>query len=87
MSNEELLYFDEVIGHIENLVMDENFQNIVNHFLEKYYDKFDSSEEENKIEYMQIYDLYTRALERYLVNNLNERMGFFDMEVFAAQLE
>lgn len=83
----ELMYFDEVIGHIECLVMeDESFQNILNQFLENYYDKFDDAEE-NKIEYMEIYQLYTCALETFLVNSLNQRMGFFDMDRFASELE
>lgn len=83
----ELMYFDEVIGHIESLVMeDERFQNILNQFLENYYEKFDDAEE-NKIEYMEIYQLYTCALETFLVNSLNQRMGFFDMDRFASELE
>lgn len=85
--NKDIDYFDEVIGHIESLVMDESFQNIVNHFLENYYKKFDHSEE-NKIEYMEIYQMYTNAIERYLISQLNERMGgYFDMDRFACELE
>lgn len=79
-------YFDEVIGCIESLVLDEGFQSIVNHFLETYYRKFDN-EEENKIEYMEIYQMYTEAIERYIVEKLNERMNFFDMDRFALELE
>lgn len=79
-------YFDEVIGHIENLVMDEAFQNILNHFMESYYKHFDN-EEENKIEYMEIFQMYTAAIESYITDSLNERLGFFDMERFAMELE
>lgn len=87
MTNSSSEYFDEVIGHIESLVMeDERFQNILNQFLENYYERFDDAEE-NKIEYMEIYQLYTCALETFLVNCLNQRMGFFDMDRFATELE
>lgn len=79
-------YFDEVIGHIENLVMDESFQNILNHFMESYYKHFDNGEE-NKIEYMEIFQLYTDAIERHITDSLNVRLGYFDMERFAMELE
>lgn len=79
-------YFDQVIGCIENLVLDDGFQSIVNHFLETHYWKFDN-EEENKIEYMEIYQMYTEAIERFIVEKLNERMTYFDMERFAMELE
>lgn len=79
-------YFDEVIGHIENLVMDEAFQNILNHFMESYYKDFDNNEE-NKMEYMEIFRLYTTAIERYITDSLNKRLGYFDMERFAMELE
>ncbi|XP_063698272.1 ADP-ribosylation factor-like protein 2-binding protein [Culicoides brevitarsis] len=86
-NSSESIYFDEVIGHIESLVMeDERFQNILNQFLEEYYDQFDDNEE-NKIEYMEIHQLYTCALENFLVNSLNQRMGYFDMDRFASELE
>lgn len=76
----------QVIGHIENLVMDEDFQNILNHFMESYYKQFDNKDE-NKIVYMEIFQLYTTAIEDFIVGQLNERMGFFDMERFVEELE
>lgn len=80
-------YFDIVIGHIESLVMDDAFQNILNHFMDTYYKHFDN-DEENKIVYMDIYQMYTTAIESYITDALNERLeGFFDMERFAMELE
>ncbi|XP_058812465.1 ADP-ribosylation factor-like protein 2-binding protein isoform X2 [Topomyia yanbarensis] len=79
-------YFDTVIGHIEDIVIGEEFQNLVNQFMNCYYHLFES-DDENKIVYTEIYQKYTNLVETYIVENLNEKMSFFDMDRFALELE
>ncbi|XP_055588300.1 ADP-ribosylation factor-like protein 2-binding protein [Uranotaenia lowii] len=80
-------YFDTVIGHIEDIVIGEEFQSMVNQFLSCYYNFFDR-EDENKIIYTEIYQKYTSLIETFIVESLNERMlDSFDMDRFAQELE
>ncbi|KXJ84320.1 hypothetical protein RP20_CCG012555 [Aedes albopictus] len=79
-------YFDTVIGHIEDIVIGEEFQTMVNHFMECYYHLFDQGEE-NKIVYTEIYQKYTSLIETFIVESLNDKMSYFDMDRFALELE
>ncbi|XP_058451944.1 ADP-ribosylation factor-like protein 2-binding protein [Malaya genurostris] len=79
-------YFDAVIGHIEDIVIGEEFQTMVNQFMDCYYHLFES-DEENKFVYTEIYQKYTNLIETFIVENLNERMSCFDMDLFALELE
>ena len=79
-------YFDIVIGHIEDIVIGEEFQLLVNHFMDIYYDEFDY-DDENKIQYIEIYQKYTNLMESFIIENLNKKMNFFDMDRFALELE
>lgn len=53
--------------------------------MQTYYHKFDECEE-NKIEYTEIFNQYTTAIEGYIVENLEKRMSNFDMERFSEEL-
>uniref|UniRef100_A0A8D8DJG2 ADP-ribosylation factor-like protein 2-binding protein n=2 Tax=Culex pipiens TaxID=7175 RepID=A0A8D8DJG2_CULPI len=78
-------YFDTVIGHIEDIVIGEEFQTLVNQFMDCYYLVFEPGEE-NKIAYTEIYQKYQFLVETFIVESLNDRMRF-DMERFARELE
>uniref|UniRef100_A0A1Q3FSU7 ADP-ribosylation factor-like protein 2-binding protein n=1 Tax=Culex tarsalis TaxID=7177 RepID=A0A1Q3FSU7_CULTA len=80
-------YFDTVIGHIEDIVIGEEFQTLVNQFMDCYYLVFEPGEE-NKIVYTEIYQKYQFLVETFIVESLNDRMrNTFDMERFARELE
>ncbi|KAJ3111101.1 ADP-ribosylation factor-like protein 2-binding protein [Phlyctochytrium bullatum] len=56
--------FDEVVGALEEVLMDDNFVSLQNQFLEKHYHHFEN-DDENKLIYMNIFSDYTRFLEKY----------------------
>ncbi|XP_023291240.2 ADP-ribosylation factor-like protein 2-binding protein [Lucilia cuprina] len=78
-------YFDQVIGHIEDIVLSDTFQNLHEQFLERNWFKFEDNEE-NKLEYMDVFEEYTTTFETFFIEELNKCMEDFDMEKFAQEL-
>lgn len=80
-------YFNLVIGHIEDIVVDDAFQQLQHDFMEEHHGRFDATTDENRIEYSDIFTAYTAAMETHIVRELHARMaGAFDMERFAGEL-
>lgn len=79
-------FFDQVIGHIEDIVLSENFLKLHEQFLEKYWRIFEYKEE-NKLEYMEIFTEYTNTFEAFFIGELKKLMDNFDMEKFSQELE
>ncbi|XP_033754146.1 ADP-ribosylation factor-like protein 2-binding protein isoform X1 [Pecten maximus] len=77
--------FDETIGHVEDIIMDDDFQRIQTEFLEKYYQEFDDSEE-NKFIYTDIHREYVQLIETHLNDELTKRMPGFSMGEFTHQI-
>ncbi|KAF7992257.1 hypothetical protein HCN44_001582 [Aphidius gifuensis] len=77
--------FDEIIGHIEDILMEPKFQELQNIFLEKYWSEFDYSEE-NKLTYIEIFNEYHRAIESYIEKSLTKTLPGFAMESLIKQL-
>merc|ERR1711963_1173221 len=77
--------FDNVIGHIEDIVMEEPFQSLQNGFLEKHYLEFEDTEE-NKFCYTDIHKEYVSLIETYLDAELKKRMPDFSMPNFFKEL-
>ncbi|XP_053402171.1 ADP-ribosylation factor-like protein 2-binding protein isoform X2 [Mercenaria mercenaria] len=77
--------FDLVIGHIEDIIMEDEFQTMQHDFLEKYYNEFDDSEE-NKFIYTDIHREYVSLVEHYLEEELNKRLPGFCMSEFSKQV-
>ena len=50
--------FDEIVGAIEEILMDEEFQTVICEFCDKYCQQFDENEETNKLEYMTWFQEY-----------------------------
>lgn len=73
--------FDEAIGHLEDIIMEDEFQTLQNNFLEKYYHEFDDSEE-NKFIYTDIHQEYIQLIEKYLEDELSKRIFEFSMAEF-----
>ncbi|XP_054728035.1 ADP-ribosylation factor-like protein 2-binding protein [Anastrepha obliqua] len=79
-------FFDDVIGHIEDIVLGEAFQALHNNFLEKYWNRMENTEE-NKLEYMDIFQEYANTFETFFVDELCARMADFNISRFAEELE
>merc|ERR1712226_81083 len=77
--------FDITIGHIEDIIMDEKFQEIQNNFMEKYWEEFEDTEE-NKFVYTDIHKEYSELVEKHLNDELCACMPGFSMEEFQRQL-
>ncbi|XP_065828480.1 ADP-ribosylation factor-like protein 2-binding protein [Oscarella lobularis] len=78
--------FDQVVGHIEDIVMGDVFDQINTDFLERHCHHFDD-EEENKLIYTEIFKEYTETLEKCLEDELVRRMPDFKMSEFLKALE
>ncbi|XP_011331950.1 ADP-ribosylation factor-like protein 2-binding protein [Ooceraea biroi] len=77
--------FDEIIGHIEDLLLEKEFQDLQQRFLEKYWDVFEPVED-NKLIYTDIFNEYNKAVEAYIVGYLRKLMPQFTLDVLLHQL-
>ncbi|XP_029952895.1 ADP-ribosylation factor-like protein 2-binding protein [Salarias fasciatus] len=73
--------FDNIIGLIEDIIMEEEFQQCQQSFMEKYYMEFEDSEE-NQLSYTPIFNEYVNLLEKHLEQQLVERIPGFHMNTF-----
>ncbi|KAG7207485.1 hypothetical protein KM043_009117 [Ampulex compressa] len=78
-------FFDEIIGHIEDLLLEEEFHSIQQHFLDKYWEIFEPVEE-NKLIYTDVFNEYNKAVENYIVNYLQKVIPNFDMNILLQYL-
>ncbi|KAB5574884.1 hypothetical protein PHYPO_G00214260 [Pangasianodon hypophthalmus] len=85
-SSEADALFDTVIGSIEDIIMEDDFQNLQRSFMEKYFLEFDDTEE-NKLIYTSIFNEYIELLEKYLEQQLIERIPGFNMNDFTHSLK
>merc|ERR1712150_204467 len=86
IENENISVFDEIVGAIEDIVVDEKFQDLQAEILEKYFHHFDDSEE-NKLIYTEIFEVYTAEIEAFIEAELSERVPHFSMDTFLRQLK
>ncbi|XP_074533921.1 ADP-ribosylation factor-like protein 2-binding protein isoform X2 [Halichoeres trimaculatus] len=80
-SSAEDTAFDAVIGCIEDIVMEDEFQQLQRSFMDKHYMEFEDSEE-NKLSYTSIFNDYVDLLEKRLEQQLIEKIPGFDMNSF-----
>lgn len=78
--------FNSIIGHIEDIIMQENFLNLLSTFMENHYLEFDYNNEENKLIYMDIFQKYTETIEKYIEEELRKDIDNFDMDKFEKDL-
>lgn len=78
--------FDAVVGNLEDIIMDDDFQIMQRTFMEKHYQAFDDSEE-NKLIYTCIFNEYIRLVEKYIEEKLLERIPGFNMTAFIMSLQ
>lgn len=77
--------FDMIIGAIEDIVVDDRFQELHNRLLEQNYQHFEDTEE-NKLIYTELFQTYTTTIETHIETELSQRFPQFSMETFLAQL-
>ncbi|XP_046386980.1 ADP-ribosylation factor-like protein 2-binding protein [Ischnura elegans] len=82
----EDVQFDTIVGHIEDILIDQDFQCLQRSFLQKYCLVF-TRDEENKLEYMEIFREYTTLIEAYIEEQLRRLIPSFSMQSFISQLE
>ncbi|KAJ3314650.1 ADP-ribosylation factor-like protein 2-binding protein [Boothiomyces sp. JEL0838] len=78
--------FDTVIGELEEILMDEEFLEFQHSFFNKYSHIF-TDDEENKLEYTDIFEKYTAHVEKYIAQRLTANLKWFKMEEFLEQLK
>ncbi|XP_012524499.1 ADP-ribosylation factor-like protein 2-binding protein [Monomorium pharaonis] len=83
--SEEECLFDEIIGHIEDLLLEEDFQALQHKFLEKYWNVFEPVED-NKLIYTDIFNEYNKTIEAYIVDYLKKVMPQFTVDTLLHQL-
>ncbi|XP_049773842.1 ADP-ribosylation factor-like protein 2-binding protein isoform X6 [Schistocerca cancellata] len=79
-------FFDDVIGHIEDVLVDQEFQDMQKSFMEKYWQEFHEGEE-NKLCYMDIFKEYGDLIENHIENYLANRIPHFSMQNFIEELQ
>jgi len=84
--NQEDDEFDELVGALQDIVLDPEFEEQQREFLEKNCMIFED-EEENKIEYMGIFKEYQAKLENFIENRLMEIKPDLNMKKFYNLLE
>uniref|UniRef100_A0A671G0M7 ADP-ribosylation factor-like protein 2-binding protein n=1 Tax=Rhinolophus ferrumequinum TaxID=59479 RepID=A0A671G0M7_RHIFE len=78
--------FDAVVGYLEDIIMDDEFQLLQRNFMDKYYQEFEDTEE-NKLTYTPIFNEYISLVEKYIEEQLLERIPGFNMAAFTATLQ
>ena len=84
--NEEDDRFDEVVGQLQEILIDPKFSKLQKQFCEKYCMQFEPTEE-NKLIYMTIFKDYTDQIENHITKKLEETVEGFSMETFLEQLQ
>jgi ADP-ribosylation factor-like protein 2-binding protein len=79
--------FDQTIGLIEDLIMDEEFRSIQHKFLAKYADEFDPNLDENKFVYTDIHREYLKIIEDFILSKIERIQSDFNLNGFMKQLE
>ncbi|KAG8518344.1 ADP-ribosylation factor-like protein 2-binding protein [Galemys pyrenaicus] len=77
--------FDAVIGSIEDIIMDTEFQVLQRNFMDRYYQEFEDTEE-NKFSYTPIFNEYLSLVEKYIEEQLLRRIPGFNMAAFTTTL-
>uniref|UniRef100_G3TZ13 ADP-ribosylation factor-like protein 2-binding protein n=3 Tax=Elephantidae TaxID=9780 RepID=G3TZ13_LOXAF len=78
--------FDAVVGNIEDIIMDDEFQVLQRSFMDKYYEEFEDTEE-NKLAYTPIFNEYLSLVEKYIEEQLLKRIPGFNMAAFTSTLK
>jgi len=77
--------FDEIVGALEEIIMDPEFNSLQNKFLCDNCIHFEPGEE-NKLIYMDIFRAYVDRVEKYIERRLRQAVANFSMEEFMNML-
>ncbi|XP_005446902.3 ADP-ribosylation factor-like protein 2-binding protein isoform X3 [Falco biarmicus] len=78
--------FDTVVGYLEAIIIDDDFQLTQRTFMEKHYREFDDSEE-YKLIYTFIFNEYISIVKKYMEEKLLDLIPGFDMTAFTMSLQ
>lgn len=82
----ETMKFDQIIGALEEFIMNPEFQNAQEEFCRGNCGEFEETDE-NKLVYTEIFDRYTATLEASMEAHLTEMVDGFSMAEFSGMLE
>ncbi|KAJ3241794.1 ADP-ribosylation factor-like protein 2-binding protein [Chytriomyces hyalinus] len=74
--------FDLIIGTLEDLLMDDSFVNLQNKFMDRNCSHFSTSDDENKLIYMDLFSAYTSQVEAFIEKKLRAQIPEFNMADF-----
>lgn len=77
--------FEAMVATLEEVMMDEGFNEKVGAFMQEHCHEFDEGEE-NKLVYTQLFADYTTMLETYIAEHISTRLPGFDMPAFCKVL-
>ncbi|ETI36727.1 hypothetical protein, variant [Phytophthora nicotianae CJ01A1] len=84
--NAEESKFDEMIGVLQDILMDPEFVGMQRKFCRNNCEVFDNVSE-NKLIYMDIFQQYTNLIETFIERRLHEKLEYFSMEEFCNQIQ
>lgn len=79
------LLFDSIVGELEDIAVSSEFQKVMLNFCQEHCDKFDD-DEENKLEYTDIFNQWTETIESFIENRLKLVVEDFSTSNFLQQL-
>ncbi|KAG2768212.1 hypothetical protein JG687_00000559 [Phytophthora cactorum] len=84
--NSEESKFDEMIGVLQDLLIDPEFVDMQSEFCRINCEIFDNVSE-NKLIYMDIFQQYTDLIETFIERRLHEKLEYFSMEELCNQIQ
>eukprot|EP00164_Ancoracysta_twista_P001860 GFYU01002447.1.p1 GENE.GFYU01002447.1~~GFYU01002447.1.p1 ORF type:complete len:206 (+),score=79.52 GFYU01002447.1:169-786(+) len=78
--------FDEIVGTLEDIMMNDEFLETQEKFMKDHCDQFENTDE-NKLIYMDIFKQYTTTIEQLLEDKLIEALPEFKMEDFIMMVQ
>jgi len=78
-------YFDQVVGCLQEIILDPGFDSMTKNFSIKNCMQFEATEE-NKLVYTTIFNEYTSTIEAHINSQLSEMIDDFSMERFISLL-
>lgn len=84
--SEQTNKFDRIIGVLEEIIMEDEFEDQKNAFCKEHCKHFEDTDE-NKLIYTQLFEQYTHMIETAIEQKLDSSVEGFDMQEFMEQLE
>jgi ADP-ribosylation factor 2-binding protein len=78
--------FDLVLGTLEDVMMDDGFNEKIDRFMRQHCGTFESADE-NKHEYMELFNEYMALLEQYIQAKMSAALPGFDMAALCALIK